>query len=131
MNDVSALVDELGTLSQQSKELYGQYKAIEEQKAGVRAALTEALQTAGLRSAKTSNYTASVSVRPSVQVVHEQSVIDWLKDTPDVETDQYIGLKKTEFKTLAMAVLKNTGEVIPGTEVVQTETLSVKGNKKA
>lgn len=130
MSDVSALVDELGQLGQASKELYGQYKAVEEQKAEVRAALTEALQMTGLRSAKTSAFTASIAVKPSIQITHEQSVIDWLKESPNIETDQYIGLKKTEFKTLATALLKDTGEVIPGTEVLQQETLSVRANKK-
>lgn len=129
-SNVSQLVDELGQLGQTSKELYGQYKAIEEKKAEARAALAEALQVVGLRSAKTSAFTASIAVKPSIQIVHEQSVIDWLQETPDVETDQYIGLKKTEFKTLATAMLKNTGEVIPGTEVLQQETLSVRANKK-
>lgn len=130
MSNVSTLVDRLGALGQQSKELYEKYKGIEEQKVEVRQQLQELLAAVGLQSAKTTDFTASVASKPTVLVTNEQSVIDWLKQTPDVETDQYIGLKRTEFKSLATTILKQTGEVIPGTEVLLQNTLSIRKNKE-
>lgn len=131
MSKVSELVDQLGVLGQQSKAAYEAYKAIEDKKTYLRAQLTAELAEAGLKSAKTDIYTASIVTKPSIVINHEQSVLDWLRETPDVDTDVYIGLKKTEFKTLAMAMLKETGEVIPGTDIVEAATISIRANKKA
>jgi hypothetical protein len=126
---INQLIDKLGELGKQSAYYYGEYKKTEETKAAVKAELIQTLQAMDLRSAKTETFTASIASKPSIQVTHEQSVIDWLNETPEIETDAYIGLKKTEFKSLAMTLLKQTGEQIPGTELVTTESISVRRNK--
>lgn len=127
---VSELVSVLGEISTESKELYKQYKILKEQEDEIRFELTHKLKESGLLSAKTDAFTASIAKKPTVTVTHEQSVLDWIKETPDVESDQYIGLKLTPFKTLAMSILKGTGEIIPGTELIETESLSIRANKK-
>lgn len=131
MSDVTVtdLVSALGDLKKQSAELYKQYKEVKTIEDIARNDLVEALNTSGMKSVKTDKYMASMVSKPSISILHEQSVIDWLKETPNVEADQYIGLKKTEFKTLALAMLKGTGEVVPGTELVNTESLSIRSNK--
>src|SRR5690606_29290920 len=97
----------------------------EQAKAQLMAMLTDT----GLKSAKGEKYSASISSRSDVVVTHEQSVIEWLKTTPDVEADAYIGLKVTPFKTLAKEILKTTGEVITGTDLTTIESISIKENK--
>jgi hypothetical protein len=96
----------------------------------LRVDLEMGLKESGLMSAKNDQFTASISQTPTIVVTHEQSVIDWLKTTPDVESDLYIGIKKTEFNSFAKTLLKGTGEVIPGTELQTREALSIKANKK-
>lgn len=126
--NVSQLVTEVGKLSKKSSGLYKEYKDLKQQEDLLKKALLEELRAAGLMSAKTGQFTASISQRKNIVVQHEQSVLDWLQNTPDVETDQYIGLKKAEFKTLAMAMLKNTGEIIPGTDLETNESITIRSN---
>ncbi len=126
---VSDLVNELGKLSSQNKQLYKTYKEQKENEDSLRAELVAKLEETGLKSAKTNDFMASIAQRTDIRVTHEQSVLDWLKEAPDIETDQYIGLKTTNFKVLAKEVRKQTGEIIPGTEVVLSESLSIKGVK--
>lgn len=126
---VSELVDELGTLSRKGKDLYKEYKAIKEQEDVLRQQLSDELKATGLKSAKTSRFIASMAQRTDIIINHEQSVLEWLREEPNVEEDFYIGLKLTPFKTLAREVLKKTGEVIPGTETTINESLTIKGTK--
>jgi hypothetical protein len=128
LQDINKLVNKLGELGKQSQYYYEEYKKTEEKKQELRKVLMDTLQAAGLRSAKTDTFTASMSARPSIQVSHEQSVLEWLREAPDIEADAYIGLKKAEFKSLAMTLLKQTGEVIPGTELITNESISVRKN---
>lgn len=92
--------------------------------------LLEALEATGLKSAKTDDFTASIVSKPNIIVTHEESVIDWLKHQPDIEPDQYIGLKQSSFKPLAAQWFIKTGEKIPGVETQITETLAIRTNKK-
>lgn len=124
------IVEQVGKLSDRRKEVYRQYQELKAQEDAWKTRLIEEFQSIGLRSAKTNDFTASMVSKPGISIQHEQSVIDWLKNAPNIETDQYIGLKKTEFKSLAMSLLKDTGEVVPGTELVNTEYLSIKAVKE-
>jgi hypothetical protein len=128
--DIADLIKRLGTQTAMTRELYKKYKASKDTEEAMRYELMDALTNSGMRSAKTEEFTASIAKRPSVVVTHEQSVLEWLKEAPDIETDQYIGLRTANFKALAMSLLKGTGEVIPGTEVVENESITIKANKK-
>lgn len=130
MSDVSELVAKLGELSGASKELYKQYKDIKDREDQVRFELTEALRENGLLTAKTPDFTASIARKQSVMVASEAEAINWVKDNLPAESDHYIGLRTTQFKTMALARLKETGEVIPGTELIESESLSIRANKK-
>lgn len=126
---VTELIDEVGRANKEARALYKLYKELKDKEDVLRVELVEKLHKTGLKSAKTDMFNASISERSDIVVTHEQSVLDWLKETPDIETDQYIGLKTTNFKTLARALRKDTGEIVPGTEVVTSETLTIKGVK--
>lgn len=127
---LSELVAALGKARKASNNAYEAYKeqkAIEDQ---LRYELEAKLHTDGLKSAKGADFTASLVEKPTVVIKHEPSVIEWLKTAPNVEADRYIGLKTTEFKSLAQAMLKGTGELVPGTEVEVKESLAIRSNTK-
>jgi hypothetical protein len=127
---LSELVADLGLARKAASNAYEQYKELKSHEDQIRYELDGMLHSMGLKSAKGEDFTASLVEKPTIVIKHEQSVIEWLKATPDVEADRYIGIKATEFKTLAQSVLKGTGEVIPGTEVEVKESLAIRANKK-
>lgn len=127
---LSELLAALGEARQAASSAYEGYKELKGIEDQLRYELEITLKETGLKSAKGEDFSASISETPRVVVVNEQSVIDWLQNTPDVEGDRYVGLKTTEFSTFAKARLKGTGEVIPGTEVRVAESLSIKANPK-
>lgn len=127
--NVTELIEKVGELSHNSRELYKQYKAVKDQEDAMRAELTTQLNTSGLLSAKTDRFTASIAKKQSVTVVDEKKAVEWIK-SEGLDLDYYVGLKLTPFKTMAMSKLKDTGEVIDGTELVETESLSIREVKK-
>jgi hypothetical protein len=129
-SSLSNLITELGLARTAAAEAYKTYKKLKEQEDGLRAALFEELHVTGLDSAKGSDFTASIRKEPTFIVKNETSVIQWLRETPDVDEDVYIGLKKPEFKSLAKTILTQTGEIIPGSEYLISESLAIRANKK-
>lgn len=127
---ISELVDELGNLKRAANAHYSAYKDMQVHIAELSGTLQATLDSLGLRSAKSSKYGASISQRTNVVVTSETAVREWLENSPNVESDFYIGLKLTPFKQLANQVLKETGEVIPGTEVEFKDSITIKANTK-
>jgi hypothetical protein len=127
---LSELVTALGEARTASSNAYEAYKELKGGEDQLRYELELKLKETGLKSVKGADYNAVITETPRIVVKHEQSVIDWLRNTPDVEPDRYIGLKATEFQSLAKSMLKGTGEVIPGTEVEVRESLAIRANKK-
>lgn len=126
---LSELLSVLGDARKASSNAYEAYKELKGIEDQLRYELEEMLKATGLKSAKGQDYTASISETPRIVVKHEQSVIDWLREAPDIEADRYIGLKSTDFQTFAKTYFKGTGEIIPGTEVNMAESLAIKTNK--
>ena len=112
---------------QDAYEAYQMHKMIEDDRRGE---LEMKLRSEGLRSARNDEYSVAITARPTIQITNEAVVMDWLRHQPDIEPDLYIGVKKTQFDTLARIALKATGEIVPGTEVIETEYLSIKANRK-
>jgi hypothetical protein len=127
---LSSLVSALGESRKASSNAYEAYKELKGIEDQARYELEAMLREMGLKSAKGQDFTASIAEKPTIIIKNEADIIDWLQNTPDVESDRYIGLKQTEFKSLAQAMLKGTGEVVPGTEVEVRESLSIRANKK-
>lgn len=123
MND---LLDNLSELMEQTKVYYETYKQAKEREDKARQDLKEYMQSTGLLSAKTKTVTASIASKPTIEIKHEQSVLEWLRNSPDIEEGMYIGLKATPFKSMALAKMKATGETIDGTEVVMQEVLNIR-----
>lgn len=127
---LSRLLNELGEARNDSHNAYERYKELKGIEDQVRYELEAALHGIGLRSAKGENFTASIVEKPTIVVKSEVTVIEWLKESPEIESDRYIGIKAAEFKSLAESLLKGTGEVVPGCEVEVRESLAIRANKK-
>jgi hypothetical protein len=128
---ISSLIEFIGKTKAQGAEAYKIYKEVKESEEQLKFVLMEKLKEVGLKSAKGEEYTASLSEKPRVVIKDESAVIEWLKNAPNVEEDFYIGVKRTEFQSLATSLLKETGELIDGTDVQVTESLSVRANTRA
>ena len=127
---VTELLNELGKIRSEANELYSSYKELKEQETKLRADLVGVLSDLGLKQAKNDDYIASISLVPKVVIRDELSVMEWIyKNLPD-QQEQYIGVKRTEFGLMAKAMLKDIGELVPGTDVESTESLIVKANYK-
>lgn len=129
-SNLSRLITELGTARAAASGAYEHYKELKGIEDQLRYELEAELHNVGLKTAKGSDFTASLMETPRVVVKHEPSVIEWLRNKPDIEPDRYIGIKATEFQTFARTYLKGTGEIIPGTNVEIRESLSIRANKK-
>lgn len=124
-DNIVQLTELLGETAKATKELYAAYQEGRNEEMLLRKALSLKLKEMGLLSAKTPFYTAAISVRKQIAVVDEQTASEWIQEQ-QLETEQYFGLKLTPFKSMAMAYLKDTGEVIPGTEIVEQESIAIK-----
>lgn len=127
LSDLVAALGKARVASTNAYEAYKEQKTIEDQ---LRYELEAKLRSDGLKSAKGADFTASITEKPTVVIKNEAAIVEWLKNTPDVESDQYIGLKTTEFKSLAQSMFKGTGELIPGTDVEVKESLAIRANAK-
>ena len=127
---LSELLQKLGENKQESAKYYGKYKELKEQEDALKFELTDMLHEMGLKTAKGDLFTASIAEKPTIVIKNEKEVVEWLKNTPNIESDFYIGLKANEFKKMATVMLKDTGELANGTEVIVNESLSIRSNKK-
>jgi len=84
-----------------------------------------------MQSTKVDGTSYSITKKPKANIVDEQAVMDELVvrgiDSSYIKTS----IDKTAFNTLAGDLLRNGGEIFPGTEIVETEYLSVRTPKKA
>lgn len=126
LSELVAALGQAREASQNAYEAYKEQKGIEEQ---LRYELELELHATGLKSAKGADFTASLIEKPTVIIKDDTAIVEWLRHTPDIEADLYIGLKTTEFKTLAQTILKGTGELIPGTDIEIRESLAIRANK--
>lgn len=131
MNRLSDLAASLNVVITENKLQYNVYKAGKDLEDELRRQIQEELHANKLQQIKTDNTTISLTERSSLQIMNEAMVIEWLNSEPNVEADAYIGVKRANLETLAKQMLKETGEIIPGTDTQVTETLSIRTKKEA
>ena len=111
------------TMVDSATEKLADYKAdLALSKAKIRSYLDEL----GMKSAKTDIASASIASKPKLAITNEAQVIQWLKDTPEIEEDTLLKLDRRGFDTIAKEWEKQTGELIQGTEHQTSEYLTVK-----
>lgn len=128
MKELEELVDALNECIAQTQVYYKGYQDAKQREDNLRMALKEQMQSTGFLSVKTKALTASIVNKPTIEIKHEQSALEWLKNEPNIEVDEFIGLKVTPFKKLALHRLseKGGGEIIPGTEMVMNQSLAIR-----
>lgn len=110
-----------------SQMAYKTYQQFRDAEYAIRDQLEAQLRATGLKSAKASDgTTATIAERKGIGITHEPSVMGWLKEQPNIEGDLYLTVRKREFGEFAKRWLKETGEVIPGTEMQVAEHLSIR-----
>ena len=119
------LLKQLNGASNLSKKAYLAYKEAKEIEDRLREDVREIMLSTGLLTAKTKDLTASIVYKPTIEIKHEQSALEWVRNEPNLEQDQFIGLKP-EFKKFALHRLKETGEIIPGTQAIMNQSLSIR-----
>ncbi len=127
---LAEILEQLGTIKQQGAEVYKAYKVLKDKEDSLKNDLLTVLKSTGLKSAKGDAFTASIAETPTIVIKDEAAAMEWLKNSPNVESDFYIGIKKIEFNGLAKQMLKETGELADGTDVEIRESLSIRANKK-
>jgi|FreactcultureFD7_1027221.scaffolds.fasta_scaffold00292_12 chromosome segregation ATPase len=127
---VTELLNELGKIRSEANQLYSSYKELKDQENRLRADLVGVLDDLGLKQAKNEDYIASISLVPKVVIKDELSAMEWIYKNLPEQQEQYIGIKRTEFGLMAKVMLKDIGELIPGTDVETTESLIIKANYK-
>ena len=129
--NIPDLMNELVIARRNTQSAYEVYKACKETENEIRNDLLQELRDTGLKSVSDSETgnTAAILKREQIKVTSETKVMQWLKDNPSMEVEQYISLHKAAFEPVAKAWLKQTGEVIPGTEIVDNEYLAIKEKK--
>lgn len=125
MSKLTTLVDKYAKAKQQEAK-------VKEQLDIVRNQLQDELAKIGVKSIKTADGKATVSMVTRVTpVVSEREFADYLADNPDLEPDLFYtrSLNKDVVVGYAEKQLKETGEVVPGISVRETEYLSIRENK--
>jgi hypothetical protein len=125
----SELLEQIGKQRRILNDMYKEYKDGMVKLSELKQELHQMLSESGLRSIKSANYGVSIVTKPKLSVQSEESVKEWLNNTPDIEPDAYIGLKLTPFKQMATQYFKDTGELIDGVEYSAEESLTIRENK--
>ncbi len=130
MSNITDLLTNLGELKSQNNDLYKKYKEGKEVEDALKEDLRIALDELGTKTFKNDKFVASFRKDTNIVIEDEQALMEWLRNTPDVEADLYIGVKKTMFTPLAKSMLKGTGELADGTSVEIKESLVIGTNKE-
>jgi hypothetical protein len=65
------------------------------------------------------------SERKSIVIADQEAIMDYIEKN-DFAIDEYLTLDKDRVKAMADSALKETGELVPGVEVVVNEYLTLK-----
>ena len=129
---IPQLLAELAKVRSERAAVGLQYGQLRDKEGELKTAVEQALRGVGLKSAKTEDglFSASIVTKPLIRVSDEKQVVAWLKkNQPDDWDTYYVGLKLAPFKTLAESMLKHTGEMVPGTEMTESEYINFRENK--
>lgn len=112
----------------EADEAYQKYAEKRDKADALKAALWEQMQKIGVDSVKSTVGTASVRRTQGFQITDMDLVRNWLMDNGIDETP-YIKFNKTGIDSLLATALKKNGELVPGTQLVTTEALSIREAK--
>lgn len=128
--NIPKLIEAYASAKLATKSAYEAAKSTAMVEQEVKQKLDEALVAIGTKTFKTPDgrFTAFYTKRSNVTVIDEARVLEWIAENK-LDASVYIGLKASAFVPVAKEALKTTGEIVPGTAVVESESLSLKENK--
>lgn len=126
MQEILQLAKSLAEKREQVRTSEHYLNGLKEEKEKLQFDLIEALQSNGLKSIKTNEANYSLTTKKDIKVTDENSVIEALK--VNGQYDNYVKpkLDTIRFKGYATAMLKETGEVMEGTELTESTYISIK-----
>lgn len=131
MNDIIELAKKLSEKRDQIKSSEHYLEGLKEERDQLQFELITKLKESGLKSIKTNEANYSLTTKQDIKVTDENSVIEALK--VNGVYDDYVKpkLDTLMFKNYAKSVLNNTGEVMEGTELTETNYISIKAIQTA
>lgn len=129
---IKEIMQDLAKARSAQRDAYSYVKSLNGEVSTFREELDASLRELGLKTASTEDglLTAYFSRRVSANVFDPDATRDWLAKN-DMIVNDYFRPDSTRLASLAKGALKETGEIIPGLELVTNEALSLKDNSKA
>ena len=128
--DLKALAEKLAEKRAQVENSKHYLEGLKAEKDGIQQQLLKALNESGIKSIKTDQCFFSSVLKHEPVVVDEHAVIEALKSRGLLEDHMVIKLDAIRLKSTANALLKESGEVLDGMEIRDTEYISIRNNKK-
>jgi hypothetical protein len=129
MKKILKLAASLARIREKEKEIKSLLDSIKEEKREVQAKLIEEMSKLGLKSLKTDTHNFARIVKKDVSVCNESAVISSLKKAGIKDDYVHEKLDVLAFKGYAKALLKNKGELLDGTDITESEYMSIKSVK--
>lgn len=123
------MIDEIADLQHQYKEVKQTADDIKKEIDRLKAKLLEKMIAGQIRSQEGKEYLAIRTPKTDMRLIDETLALKWVNDTKLPERERYIGLKWVDFKPLVKTWFNETGERIPGTERVDSDTLTIREKK--
>lgn len=130
MNDIISLAKELGDLREKVKVSEEYLAGLKADKQKCQNKLMEAMKSSDLKSIKTSDANYALTVKKDIKIFDEQAAMLQLQERGIYEEYVKPKLDTLKFKSYANSLLKETGEVIDGTEMTETSYISIKSLKE-
>lgn len=126
MKTILKLAKELMELRSEINTIKDALSPIEEKRNAVQLKLIDAMKEVELKSLKTETHNFARTVKKDIKVSDPNLVMDELKKRKLYNEYVKPKLDTISFKAMAKAMLKDTGEVMEGTELSETEYMSIK-----
>jgi len=102
---------------------------LKEKKDEIQAKLIAAMEEMELKSIKTNTNSYSMAVRRTISVYDSQAVIEDMKLRDPKESYTQVTLDVKKFEGYSKALLKESGEMVDGTDINETPYITIKAVK--
>lgn len=127
---ITEKIEYYATVTKKADALYEQVRELRAEADTVKQEIAEDLRELGFKQAKSEDgkYVAFFGERKALAIEDPQKVRDWMQAN-NIDERAYFTPDKRAIDTLARQALRETGEIIPGTQLGATESFTIKENK--
>jgi len=130
IEEISKLTSDLLACREKTNAAYTDYQSLALARDAKQAELLAAFKQSEIKSIKKDDATVSLSSRKTLSIVDETKLIKWLKSQK--MASEYVETRVNQvFKVSAAPALARQGKIPTGTELVETEFISVRKTQKA